>query len=384
LLAAGLIASYAASVPAATITVTSSDAVGQGTLSKAIFDAQPGDTIDFNLAYPATIRFTFGLTLNKNLTIAGPGRDKLTLDGNLSDQFFMLTITSGTTVTLSNVQIANANALAINNQGTLTLNDSLVSRNDGSVNNTGTFTANDTVFTYNVGANWGGAVVNRGNAMVNRCSFMHNDARIGGAAIFTDTGATLVVHDSAFLSNESGFGEPGSGGALLNWGTATVNNSTFNGNISANNGTGGAMENKQGTLTVNNSTLSGNIATSGSGISNYGTTTVRRTILDGSCVGDAMVSAGDNMSSAGSCLAASVALNDSPNIDLRLDALGDNGGPTLTVALLPGSPAIDAVIVNAAGCSGSDQRGVARPMGVRCDIGAYELDSDRIFADGFD
>jgi CSLREA domain-containing protein len=54
--------------------------------------------------------------------------------------------------------------------------------------------------------------------------------------------------------------------------------------------------------------------------------------------------------------------------DTRLGSLADNGGPTDTMALLDGSPGIDA----GASCPAADQRGVARPQGARCDIGAYE------------
>lgn len=50
--------------------------------------------------------------------------------------------------------------------------------------------------------------------------------------------------------------------------------------------------------------------------------------------------------------------------------LADNGGPTLTHALLGGSPAIDAA--DDAGCPASDRRGVARPQGASCDVGSYE------------
>ena len=53
-----------------------------------------------------------------------------------------------------------------------------------------------------------------------------------------------------------------------------------------------------------------------------------------------------------------------------LGALADNGGPTLTHALLTGSPAIDAG--NDAACPATDQRGVTRPQGAHCDIGSYE------------
>lgn len=57
--------------------------------------------------------------------------------------------------------------------------------------------------------------------------------------------------------------------------------------------------------------------------------------------------------------------------DPKLGPLADNGGPTLTMALLPGSPAIDAG--SAVGAPATDQRGVARPQGPGVDIGAFEL-----------
>jgi len=68
-------------------------------------------------------------------------------------------------------------------------------------------------------------------------------------------------------------------------------------------------------------------------------------------------------------------------IDPLIGALADNGGPTETRALLAGSPAIDAG--DAEGCPKADQRGVARPQGAACDIGAFEL-PDRVFENGFE
>jgi hypothetical protein len=60
------------------------------------------------------------------------------------------------------------------------------------------------------------------------------------------------------------------------------------------------------------------------------------------------------------------------NVDPMLGPLADNGGPTLTMALLPGSPALDAIPPSATMTS-VDQRGVARPAGAGADIGAFEL-----------
>ena len=64
--------------------------------------------------------------------------------------------------------------------------------------------------------------------------------------------------------------------------------------------------------------------------------------------------------------------NDCPGTqdDPRLDTLADNGGPTETMALLAGSPAIDAGDIES--CAVTDQRGVSRPQGETCDIGAFE------------
>ncbi|WP_330113878.1 choice-of-anchor Q domain-containing protein [Streptomyces sp. MUM 178J] len=80
----------------------------------------------------------------------------------------------------------------------------------------------------------------------------------------------------------------------------------------------------------------------------------------------AIESLGHNIDSDGSCRLA--AEGDLPSRPALLGPLADNGGPTDTHALLPGSPALDA----AAHCSATDQRGVSRPQGAACDIGAYE------------
>jgi hypothetical protein len=59
--------------------------------------------------------------------------------------------------------------------------------------------------------------------------------------------------------------------------------------------------------------------------------------------------------------------------DPHLGPLANNGGTTETMALPVGSPALDQVPAGAPGCSGTDQRGIARPQGSACDIGAFEL-----------
>ena len=65
--------------------------------------------------------------------------------------------------------------------------------------------------------------------------------------------------------------------------------------------------------------------------------------------------------------------------DALLGPLADNGGPTQTHALLPGSPAIDAAGDD---CLAEDQRGISRPQGTACDIGAYEVEAETVLLSG--
>ena len=81
--------------------------------------------------------------------------------------------------------------------------------------------------------------------------------------------------------------------------------------------------------------------------------------------------AGHNLSSDASCLFGAPSSRNS--VDPGLGALSDNGGPTLTIPLLPGSPAIDAGDPVAAPLT--DQRGFPRPAGAGPDIGAFEYGS---------
>jgi hypothetical protein len=94
----------------------------------------------------------------------------------------------------------------------------------------------------------------------------------------------------------------------------------------------------------------------------------------GNCQG-AIQSLGNNIETGDSC--SLTGPNDRPNTAPRLGPLQNNGGPTDTHALLPGSPAIDAGA--SAACPATDQRGVARPLDgngdgtTACDVGAFEL-----------
>jgi hypothetical protein len=241
----------------------------------------------------------------------------------------------------------------------------------------------------NVPINGGAILIKAGGALAAFGSTFSNNNAGGGGGIFNTAGANLTVGDDTFAGNSAG-----SGGGILNAGTANVSRSTFVGN-SAN--AGGAITNVIGSLTVSNSTFSGNSATSGAGaINNSATATVASSTLSA------------NTSSSGfgaiaplgpTTIQNTIAANNTPQncgptgplmggpsnlswpdptcsgqaLDPRLGPLANNGGPTQTFALLSGSPAIDAIPSVGAGCPPTDQRGMQRPQGPGCDIGAFEL-----------
>jgi CSLREA domain-containing protein len=148
---------------------------------------------------------------------------------------------------------------------------------------------------------------------------------------------------------------------------------------------GGGIENRGGALTVTNSTFSGNSADiSGGGIFNGSgeTATLRNTIVANSPSGGncsnlgTLTDGGYNIDDGTSC-GFSQANNSMPSEDPLLDpdGLQNNGGPTKTIALMNGSPAINAIPQGTNGCGTditTDQRGVSRPKGSGCEVGAFE------------
>ncbi|MGH8489853.1 MAG: choice-of-anchor Q domain-containing protein [Gammaproteobacteria bacterium] len=170
-------------------------------------------------------------------------------------------------------------------------------------------------------------------------------------------------------------------------GILTLTNSTVSGNSAYS--TGGVFN--SGTATLTQSTVSGNYSGfDGGGVSNGGTLTLARTLISGNTV-----YSGANEVSLSMYGPATIVVNNHnlfghdgdagvagfapgptdivPNAPLGAirKTLADNGGPTKTHALPAGSPAIGQSPANS-GCKPTDQRGVTRPQGEACDIGAFE------------
>ncbi|CAN5185272.1 hypothetical protein BH11PSE11_BH11PSE11_19530 [soil metagenome] len=248
----------------------------------------------------------------------------------------------------------------------------------------------------------GGAIMNNGALSLVNTTLTNNEAVRSGGAIHND--GTLTVTQSTISNNAVTTVEAG-GGGIVNRGTLNVIQSTISGNTTL--GAGGAVDNGN-TATFANSTLSGNLASGdGGGIFNRGTTNAynttialnRGTQFTAAGAGSGVYKASGTLNLINSLLAQQAngancfAVTGSTN-SLADDAsctgavvtgnaligpLANNGGTTLTHALLAGSPAIDAG--NATSCSNVpvsnvDQRGVTRPQNggnsTTCDIGALE------------
>ena len=220
----------------------------------------------------------------------------------------------------------------------------------------------------------------------------HADDRGGGIVRSGGGASQSSIRDSTVSFNDA----DGRGGGLDLLGDMTIENTTFSDNqTDSAPAVGGAISVSDATAAVSlrQVTLAGNLAANdGDGIwSQSGSVTLSRTILDNTdgtpddnCALGPLVSNGDNLQTGdeAECGFDSTAGDgDLKNADPDLQPLADNGGPTLTHALSPTSPAIDAVTGACPGTSATDQRGFSRPGfgSAICDIGAYEFthpDSD--------
>ena len=214
----------------------------------------------------------------------------------------------------------------------------------------------------------------------------------GGGGISNNGVGTLILGNSTLSGNSAVWD---GGGLYNNGGTATVYNSTFTGN-SANGDGGGAIFNDL-TLTLQNDTISGNSASSTDGSGLYNSTlnsvSVENTIIANSTGGSdcfSLFTGAAWTANVDNLIRTTDVNNPCPKANLtsdpKLSSLANNGGPTQTMALQSGSPAIDAgndsVCADALTVNDKDQRGITRPQGPHCDIGAYEYGNIEVYIGG--
>jgi predicted outer membrane repeat protein len=233
-----------------------------------------------------------------------------------------------------------------------------------------------------------------GNLAINNGGAIYNNGSSGGTS-------SPVLNGVTFSGNTV---DDGPGGAMFDESGSSspaLNNVTFSGNGGPHNGlpfsagsfNGAAISHRSsGTLSLNNVTFSGNGWSSAPSGAIYLWTNTSAVVMSNVIMwGDVAGLEIDNAGSAPVTISSSVIQGGCPSgatclgvitTDPMLGPLQDNGGPMQTMMLMAGSSAIDAGYNPT--CAATDQRGVPRPQGTNCDVGAVEVVLDRIFADNFD
>ncbi len=359
------------------------------------------DTIDFSVT--GTITLSSQLPkITQTLTIDGPGAGSLTISGN---DLHRVIFVDTAIVTIQDVTIAHGYYVGdddggggiYNSGGTLTVDNCTFSNNNASrsggaiYNNTGVaLNVTNSTFSGNSALDYaGGGIYNFNSTLTIANSTFSGNSAFHGGGIYNFNNATANITNCTFSGN-SVLGD-GGGVAIFVNSTANITNSTFSDNIAA---YGGGISNYiSATASVTNCTLSGNQSAHGSGIFNddNSTLTLQNSIIansleDGDCYNTAtLISNGYNLDTDNTCNLTQP--TDLPNTSPQLGVLADNGGPTDTMALGSGSPAIDTIPFGVNGCGTTmttDQRGFLRPIpsGGSCDIGAYEADLQTVDLSG--
>ena len=318
----------------AVFSVDNLDDSGAGSLRQAILDAN-ADTVadEITFSVNGTIDLASQLpTIKQPLTITGPGADLLTLDaGDGTDNLpatgdgygiFLvanstaildvaisgLTLTGGDTGTVSTSTNSGG---AIRNLENLTISSSIISRNaapsGGGINNQGVLTVIDSTIEENRAiTGHGGGIYSFGNSTIKSSTLSGNTASGRGGGIYSGINQTLTVTNSTVSGNTA----EALGGGIANIGALNLASSTITKNVAGQSGGGISSFGPSDVVNATSSIVAGNMAGSSDNISIIGgLTTNTHNLIDG---------------------------------DPLLGPLADNGGPTKTHALLPGSPALDA------------------------------------------
>lgn len=425
---------------AATFTVTNTNDSGTGSLRQAIIDANAMASDDMiNFSIPAgdsgcTASGVCTITLSSGELIVDPvaatgslaiandtGANNLLISGNNASRVFFLNQNANATIegviiTKGNGTGATLNGFGggINNNGTLMLVNSRVEANSatnrgGGIfnNSTGILTINNSDVSFNQTTKddlcvcQGGGIYNFGEVTLNKSTIYFNISNSNGGGIDNNgAAAKLNIINSTIAGNYAINDNVGVGGGIINWGTATLTNSTISGNIAKLDG-GISNAGASAVLTIISSTITENAATqtpvteTAGGIHNVATVNLKNTIVAKNFAADGFASPdfrgtisstssynliGDNRGMDGIINGADgnqIGTQTNP-INPRLEPLANNGGSTQTHSLMLNSPALDK------GFSfdlNTDQRALARPVDLGnfpnasdgADIGAFEM-----------
>jgi predicted outer membrane repeat protein len=333
-------------------------------LREAINHSTAGDDIVFAAGVTGTITLTLGqLTIDKNLTIAGPGADVLTVSGNNTSRVFF-SRSGNINILISGLTVADGNEVLSGGGGISW---------DGGV--TGTLTINNCTFFSNESSYGGALRLDPGTVNINNCTFFENTSSSGGGALRLEEGVFNVTN-CTFFNNTSDY----LGGAIIatEEAIANISNCTFSGNTASTGGGGIAVWWRPNAVNIKNTIVVGNNAPNRPDAADIFVGSVLRL--------GPMVSADFNLFGVVSSIIPGTfipAANDQIGVtaaQVNLGALAiEAPGTTATLPLQAGSIAIDGV-TNMAQCTDvqgnpvvTDQRGLMRPQGPFCDIGAYEF-----------
>jgi len=372
-----------------TITVTttadnnSSQPVIAGSLRAALASANDNDTIVFDPSLKGkTIKLSAGqLAISKSINIVGLGTDKLTISGNGKSRVFYINTTATVTFSAFAVSLGNGKGADLSGAG--------YDANGGAVLNLGSLAAANVAFNNSKANGSGGGIFNAGSLSLVDSTVAYNTANAGSSSApqsngggIADIGALSISRST--ISNNRSFGD---GGGIEESGTLALIDSTISTNKAAGFG-GGVADGGFATIAISDCTFSLNSASNGGGLAASSplpvSWTVANTILSGDTAATSPeiglsvatgISQGFNLVGNTSGIpAGSLVASDIVNVSANLGPLQDNNGPTFTMALLPGSPAI-AAGSNSLVPAGvvADQRGYGRINQGTVDIGAFEF-----------
>jgi Zn-dependent metalloprotease len=310
------------------------------------------------------------VSISKNLTLSGgwnalftTQNDRSIIDGQNIRQGIVL---DPIIATIERFIVQNGNngpGVQIDNAGTLTINNSIIRANMGGIRSYGTLVLNNSAVSNNTGPT-GAGIENYGTLTLNNSLVNGNVSSLGGG-IYSN--GSITINNSSISGNSASTtpGRDGSGGGIYSF-----------------SGIGSNVILRNSTVTNNSaSVVAGGIA-AGSAVTIINSIIARNSATTGPDCSGSMNSGGYNLLGNNSGCTFNETTGDKVGtaavpINPRLRDLQDNGGSTFTHALMAGSPAINAGNPAAPGsggnaCLGTDQRGIARPDGARCDIGAYE------------
>lgn len=339
------------------------------------------------------------LNIVDDVNIIGEARDTTIIDANLLDRVFY--VGNMANANISKITLKRGSTLGIGagiyieSGASATIDDVVIIENIGGsgagIEARGPLTVTNSLIADNqaLGGNSGGGIVGFDTTIkIINTTIRGNTTTSRGAGIFLQEPGSAELTNVTISGNES----DSEGGGITNLGMKLLLvNVTISGNRSVE---GGAGVDNHGVITITNSTIFGNQSVNSTGglynnPINNGSIKVENTIVaendGGDCGGtvSTIVSLGNNIISDTTCNFTEN--GDLPNTDPLLDTLQDNGGTTLTHALLSGSPAIDNG--KNENCPDNDQRGYPRPLDgngdniSKCDIGAVESGSFVIIND---